>query len=244
MKINKLLIHIICFSLICLCSSVSALAVNIDETLAKMTGSFATLTDYTCILHKRELIKGAIREQKNIIYKFKKPFACYMKWTEGPEAGTETLFVQGWNDNKLLVRTRAVLGFLTLSLDPAGSLALRNNRHAITESHLGHIITLVMDNYQKALKNNELQITFLGLERIEDRNTLAYKAMFPENKGYYGHLILFNIDESLNLPVQVKVYGWQNELWEWYTYSRLAVNVGLTDIDFDRNNPAYQFKKE
>jgi hypothetical protein len=101
-----------------------------------------------------------------------------------------------------------------------------------------------MDNYQKALRNNHLQITFLGLEKIEVRNTLAYKAVFPENKGYYGHVIFFNIDEALYLPVQVKVYGWQNELWEWFIYSRLTVNTGLTDIDFDRNNPAYQFKKE
>jgi hypothetical protein len=45
--------------------------------------------------------------------------------------------------------------------------------------------------------------------------------------------------ESYDWP---RTPGGQPELIEEYTYLNLKFNVGLTDADFDRGNPAYRLK--
>ncbi len=53
---------------------------------------------------------------------------------------------------------------------------------------------------------------------------------------------------ELNVPIRYESYDWPTEkggepiLVEEYTYLNLKLNNGLTDLDFDVNNPKYQFK--
>lgn len=209
-----------------------AYAQSIDEIIEEMTHSFAKLDNYQCILHKRELIKGEIREQRNIIYKFKKPLNVHMEWTEEPDRGTEVIHQKGKNDDKLQVRKGGIWRLLDINIDPSGSLAMRNNRHTILESHLGYVISLVRSNYERAIKNNELNASFEGYEILEAKETLLLKAVFPKAKGYYGHIIYLNVDRNLYLPVQIRVYGWEGELLERYHYSGLEVDVTSSHIGF------------
>ena len=109
---------------------------------------------------------------------------------------------------------------------------MRNNRHTILESHLGYVISLVRSNYERAFENNELNASFEGYEVLEAKATLLLKAVFPKDKGYYGHIIYLNVDRDLYLPVQIRVYGWEEELLEWYHYSRLEVDVTSSHMDF------------
>ena len=57
---------------------------------------------------------------------------------------------------------------------------------------------------------------------------------------YGGRLALWNDDET-HLPLQLDVYDHDGRLFEHYEYHDLAVNVGLTDADFDPKNSAYHF---
>jgi hypothetical protein len=57
------------------------------------------------------------------------------------------------------------------------------------------------------------------------------------------------IDKQLDLPIRYASYDWPAKpgetppLFEVYTYTRLKLNVGLTDVDFDKTNPKYDFPK-
>lgn len=66
--------------------------------------------------------------------------------------------------------------------------------------------------------------------------------MFPPDQGYYGHVILVNMDQTNCLPERIRVYGWKKELLEGYEYSDLRLNVGLTDRGFDRDSSEYGFR--
>ena len=50
------------------------------------------------------------------------------------------------------------------------------------------------------------------------------------------------------MPIRYESWSWPTTadgppvLEEEYTYLRVATNVGLTDIDFDISNPAYNFR--
>lgn len=209
----------------------------IEETLNKCIAMYSTVRDYTCVFHKTERIEDTLIEEKDIIYKFMKPLSVYLRWPSGSEA----IYVEGKYDNDLKFHSGNIFGFIVFSLDPRGNLAMTDNRHSILESHIGYIIHLVEQNYNRAKSNNELKSFFEGNEVINGKETLLIKVVFPANKNYYGHIIYFNVDSALYLPEKIVVYGWDMELLEMYHFSNIHINVGLTESDFDIDNPSYDF---
>jgi hypothetical protein len=209
----------------------------IEVSLEKCITNYSTIQDYTCVFHKIEQVDNELIEEKDILYKFMKPLCCYLKWPSGSEA----IYVQGKYNDKLKFHSGNIFGFIVFSLDPRGNLAMKDNRHSILESHIGHIIDIVETNFNRAKSNKELISTFEGKEVIDGKETLLFKTVFPKSKNYYGHLIYIYIDNELYLPIKIAVYGWEMELLEMYHFSDIKINVGLSDIDFDVDNPAYGF---
>ncbi len=56
----------------------------------------------------------------------------------------------------------------------------------------------------------------------------------------YGKIIRLTIDEKRKIPLVVEVED-EIGLYERYEYYKLEVNPPLTDLDFSRKNPAYNF---
>ncbi len=56
----------------------------------------------------------------------------------------------------------------------------------------------------------------------------------------YGKVIRLTIDEKRKIPLIVEVDD-ENGVYERYEYYKLEVNPPLTDLDFSRKNPAYNF---
>jgi hypothetical protein len=210
---------------------------SIEDLLERCIANYATIDDYICIFHKIERIDDELIEEKDILYKFKKPLNFYLKFPSGGEA----IYVQGKYDNELQFHSGNIFGFIVFSLDPSGGLAMQDNRHSILDSHIGHIIGIIDSNYKRAINNDELITAVEGKEILKGSETLLFQAIFPENKDYYGHIININMDIELYLPVKIEVYGWALELLEMYHFSNLEINVGLNDMDFDVNNPEYDF---
>lgn len=218
-------------------------SMNFGSMLDKCKVNYAAVSDYTCNLHKRESIGGTLREERNIILKFKKPEHFYMKWLEGRNEVIESIYVQGKYDNKVVVHLRALFGIITISVDPRGKWALKNNRHPIMEAELGHIIKVMEKNYRRAEEEGDLNITVQGDTVLNNRKMMVVKAVFPQNKEYYGHRIYIFIDQDLFLPVKFTVYNWENEFLEEYHFDNLKLNAGLTEKDFDIKNPEYGFSQ-
>jgi hypothetical protein len=216
---------------------------GIDGTLERCALSYSNVKDYTCTLHKKELLPdGTYKEQQNILLKVRKPGSYYMKWNEAGSGDFEALYVEGRYDNKLMVHGGLVLKFFALGIDPRGSIAMKENRHAIMEADIGRILTIFKDNCLNARTDKDAVITLVKEEILDARKTWLYKATFPADRGYYGHVIYINLDQGLYLPVKITVYGWKMQLLEMYHFADLKLNAGLTDADFDKQNPAYGFK--
>jgi hypothetical protein len=68
-------------------------------------------------------------------------------------------------------------------------------------------------------------------------------------KNFLFNIARIFVDDAMNVPVRYEAYDWPKnaggapELIEAYTYVNMKFNVGLTDADFDRNNPAYHLSK-
>ncbi|MFA4920196.1 MAG: DUF1571 domain-containing protein [Thermodesulfovibrionales bacterium] len=52
---------------------------------------------------------------------------------------------------------------------------------------------------------------------------------------------MMNFDVETKLPIRVHIYDWNDTLIESYGYEATTLDAGLTEADFDPNNPAYRF---
>lgn len=214
---------------------------NLDKLIQSLEESYTRVNDYTCKFYKKVFINGEYCENDNIITKFKKPNNYYMKWTEGDKKGTEVIYAGKKYNNNLRVHPGGIISFIDLEIDPKGSIAMKENLHSIYESDIGFIISLINRNYYKAKKNSEGNTLFVKDTILDGRNMQIYKAVFPKEKDYYCHIIYVYIDINLNLPVMLIAYDKNNKMFEKYYYKDLKVNVGLKDIDFDADNPEYEY---
>jgi hypothetical protein len=58
---------------------------------------------------------------------------------------------------------------------------------------------------------------------------------------YYAGRVLLWIDDATSLPLKAEIFDHDGVLYERYEHRDLAVNVGLGPLDFDPQNPAYDF---
>jgi outer membrane lipoprotein-sorting protein len=231
-------IHILIWTILI---STQAHAFDPGQIISDAIRSYDQVRDYTCLFYKKELVQEKYIEQKNIIMKHRKPSSFYLKWTEENEKGTEVIYVQGRNDNKLKAHTGGALKWLTLNLDPGGSIAMKNNRHTVLDAHIGKIIDICDKNYTLAKQLNVGTFELCEERRIGGEPKICIKATFPDDRRFYGAIIYIYVHKEFKFPVAVEIYGWNNELLEKYEYTNVKLNVGLTDKDFDPKNKEYEF---
>jgi len=247
--LNFLILQIVLLGLLCALPPIRVVAAAdqreaLLSLLTRMEVSYARITDYTAIFQKQERVNGALLPEETILLKFQKPLNVYMKWIDDLHKENEALYVDGNNGNKLLVHHQAgPLGFLTLSVDPKGSLAMRRNRHPITEVGVGRLIHGLQRDIKTALQYGELEIIRMVEEPFHGRAAILVEAKFTPRSGrtYYTSRMVCHIDKEMLLPVGAAFYDEHDVLFERYSYSDVKLNVGLTPLDFSRENKAYRF---
>jgi outer membrane lipoprotein-sorting protein len=214
---------------------------NIEALILSIEKSYNKVNDYSCKVYKKELINGIYYEKKNIIYKFKKPYYYYMKWTEGDDAGMEAIYAGKKYNNKMRVHLGGMMSFIDVEIDPFGKDVFNENRHSIFDSDLGYIIKIFKKNFNLAKKNKIDACRLVGKKLIDNKTTYLYEAVFPKKTEFYGYIIQIYICPDLNLPIKLIVYDWDKKIIESYHFTELIINNGFDDSDFDVNNPEYDY---
>ena len=211
--------------------------------LRAMADRYERVTDYTAIFLKQEVVKGKQLPQENIFMKFQKPFNVYMGWRKGTHKGQEVLYAERKYDGKLIGHTGGFFSFITLTLDPKGSRALKGNRYPITEAGIGKIIARILKDANRANTEGVLKLTDKGIVDRSGRKTRMIVVQLPNNpkRGFSTPRCNLWIDVENGLPIRAEMYDFTGRKVESYEYQALMLNVDLMDSDFDRNNPMYRF---
>jgi outer membrane lipoprotein-sorting protein len=214
-----------------------------EDWLRQASVSLDRTESYTAVFHKQERVKGWLKTEEIVYLKFKKPFKVYMKWIEDPGKGREILYVDGWNDNRILVRDPGFLGVVIMNLRPQGPLAIKGSRHPITEAGLEHLVKMFGDNIRKGLRSKELECRRGTEGMVYGRKTQSLELVFPRDPkvGYYCYRSIISLDIEKRVPIRVQVFDWEDRLIEDYGYENLTLSAGLTEADFDPRNPKYKF---
>lgn len=208
--------------------------------------------DYSAVLVKRERFKGKLGPEQTLFVKVRhEPYSVFLHFL-APEKnkGDEAIYVEGQNDGKLLGHTTGVLGWSvgTVQLDPLGSIAMNGQNHPITHTGLAHLIGQFVEFAEKNLENPRCQVERVPGAKVGDRPATCVRIIGEEDHPKpRRHLARVFIDDATGLPIRYEKYesdltpDAKPELMEEYTWLKLKLNPGLTDLDFDRKNPGYKF---
>lgn len=214
--------------------------------LEKMEVSYANVRDYTALFHRRERIDGEWRPEEISFFKFQKPFKVYMRWLSAPSEGREALYVEGANDNKVMVHEpQGFSRFFAFLLDPGGRHILNDSRYPFTEIGIGRLIERVGRDARRAWAKGEMRLIDRGIAKVAERKVRQIEGILPQDRGagYGSYRIILGIDEENGLPIQASTYDWDNVVTGEYTYRELHLNPGLGEADFEPSNPAYGFPR-
>lgn len=236
-------------ALVCFFSGFSSPAVRAEEQLDVLAylqqakEFYKGVEDYTCTFYKQERLDGKLKKMETIFFKFQKPFKVYMKWTKDPNKGRELLFVPGKYDNKLKVHLGGLIDIIlpSITISPDSPHVLKNTRHSITSAGMGNMINSLIDQFELARQQGDLQVVSHGTEKVDGVECLKIERILPKDKGYYCHRLMLFLDKRNFTPAKVMIYDWDNQLIENYSIADVKWNVGLTDEDFDSKNKEYAF---
>ena len=203
-----------------------------DETLIDLTGTF----------FKQERIKGKLGKEEAMIIKCRtSPFAVYMKYVKG-DKDREVLYAEGKYDNKIQAHPGGAMGALfQVQIKPDSDLAKKGNLRPITMAGMVNMLHTVVPQFELAKANDDLKTAYLGQMDVGGRKAYAIKRILPQKKEYPCHELVFFVDVEALVPVGADSYGWDGQLESSYRYTDFKINPGLSDLEFDKANKAYNF---
>jgi hypothetical protein len=221
------------------------------------------LQDFTCVLAKRERINGRLGGYEYLATKVRRerkrdervaaPFSVYIQYLAPSKIrGRKVLYVDGRNENKIVVRNGGKrFRNVTVKISPDSDAALRESRYPITQLGLTNVVSRLIERAQDDMRSDptgaNTEVTFFRGAKIDDRPCTHIRVVHPrEAPGIDFHLANIYVDDKLKVPLRVEGYAWpktpgdEPRLLEEYTYTRLKLNVGLSDVDFslDRLAPS------
>jgi hypothetical protein len=214
--------------------------------------------DYTTIMTKRCRVNGRLSDYQQAFVKIRSrrrendrlaPMSVYMVFRY-PNAirGREVIWIEGQNGGKMVAHDVGIKGLIRVSLDPNGAIAMRGQRYPITEIGLENLVQKMIEKGNQDRQHGECHVTRFDTAKVGDRPCSVFRIEHPVERphfDFYRAEVFF--DSELKMPIRYASWSWPTEsggkplLEEEYTYTNLQVNVGLTDVDFNPDNPDYNF---
>lgn len=209
---------------------------------------YADVRDYRCRLIKQERIDGKLRDVEEVDVLFRHaPHSVFMTWVRNADQVRRALFV---DDGKLVndkgekmakVEPNGAIIRLFIKeveMEIHGPRAREASRRTIDEFGFGATLALLERYNTIGRERGVLDMRFEGEGTIDGRPTyvvvrrLPYdgpKSLYPDAK------LVLHIDQEYLLPTGIFSYADAEgrELLGSYMFTRVQLNAGLTDADFE-----------
>jgi hypothetical protein len=221
---------------------------RLKDHLRSAQATAASLPGYTAILEMQEEVDGTLRPVDRIEFKIRRePFSVYMRWND---SGQEVLYVDGENDNRLLVKPTNGLATLrrVWRLEPDSRVAKQNCRYPITDAGIENLVRRIQAFYSQRHDWSALAVCEVSESTLAGRPVTVFEVTFTDKDAvpeYCRSRICF--DKQSNLLTALDNYGWSSDgeprLIEHYVYEQIGELPVPADREFTESNPAYQFSQ-
>ena len=220
--------------------------------LEKGLHKLETVPDYSANFTKQERLEGVLSEPMVMRVRIRQePFSVHLKWLEGGDVGREVVYVDGENEDRMLVKFGGLEGRMlpTLKLSPHGDRAMAEARYPITEMGIQKLIERILEfRYQDLKLSRGVACEMHVQQQIDHQDCYCFEINY-ENQDIspkFRKSFIYISQESA-LPVCVRNYGWplsdsrnltgsrldEATLLECYRYSNIAWGKPGSVTDFE-----------
>jgi len=223
--------------------------------------SQANIRDYTATIIKQDRKpNGELGQEEMMFVKIrnrklddegnvKVPFAVYIKYLMPKAiAGREVIWEENANDGRLIAHEPGILNLFRFPLHPEGAIAMRGQRYPIYEIGLENLASQLIKRGEKEMADPDCDVQFIKGATIGDRACTVIQVSHKDEKPEHDfQKALIFIDDERQILLRYAAYLWpakdgkESPIDEEYTYKDVKLNVGLTEADFDPNNPEYNY---
>lgn len=166
---NKSLIgKVLFFSLLLsLTSFHSKEEIAVRQLTVRMSSSIENIKSLRFKLKKKERVKGKILSGEQDVKFNRNPKKIYTRIIS-PNEGAEVLFLEGKNNNHAYINPNS-FPFITLSLDPYGSIMRKNNHHTVHEVGFDYINSIIEYIAKESGANFEKYFIYQGDTTFNNR---------------------------------------------------------------------------
>jgi len=210
--------------------------------------ALAAVKDYEALFSKRELIGRRTHTTTMQLKLREEPFSVYLQYIS-PHQGREVIYVAGRNNGQLLAHEtglKAIAG--TVSLAPDSEDAMDGNRYPVTMIGMRNLLEQVIAQWELEAQYGESEVKYYPDAKLGETACRVIETSHPQpRKQFKFQKTMLFLDGQTSFPVRVEQHAFptggreKSTLVEEYTYTKIRVNVGLTDRDFDHTNPNYAF---
>jgi len=161
-----------------------------------------------------------------------------MHWVRGAKRAASVLYVEGENEDKMLVRPTGLAGaFVKVAArDPEGDEARQAGRYTIKQFGLNKTLQRTLTDWKAIRDKGALKVAYLGVRKVREVGdrpcyTLRRTAVEPEKDGLSE--VTVYIDKETWLQVGTVLKGAENKLLGEYLFR---------DIHFDAKFKPNQFE--
>ena len=219
----------------------------------------ANIDDYTALFVKRYRVDGELTDRQFAKLKVRNrklrdgnivtPMSVYLDFLKPASVkGREVVWVENQNEGKLIAHDVGIRNIMNVHLDPNGYIAMRGQRHPITEIGIENLVRKLIQTASRDRKLGDCRVQIKEKTMVGKRSCTMLQVIHPEKHDHFDFFCArMFFDESLNMPILYDSWSWPTEpdgkpvLEEEYSYLDVKVNVGLTDRDFSIDNPEYRF---
>jgi hypothetical protein len=173
------------------------------------------------------------------------PYSVYVRYLAPKRVrGREVLYIDGWNDGKLRARKGGSrFSYVQVNVEPTSDAALRESLHPITDigisSVLRRLVERIEDDIAADPNGENTEVKFFRDAKVGGRQCTHVRVRHPQRQSGLGFFLAnVFVDDQLHVPIRIDGYDWPDspseepDLLEEYTFTKLRLNVGLSDADF------------
>lgn len=151
--------------------------ITTEQLISRLSAAIDNLHFLRCTVKAQERIGGKINQARSIMKLSFKPLRVYIK----NKKGIEVLWVTGQNGGDAWVYP-ASFPYITLSLDPNGSLMRRNQHHTALQAGFGTIAELLHTTGLRQDNTFSRSFRYTGDSTLQGRPCYVLRSDFPQFK--------------------------------------------------------------
>ncbi|SNR57686.1 MULTISPECIES: DUF1571 domain-containing protein [Hymenobacter] len=146
-----------------------------DQVISRLSGAIENLKSLRCNVRAQERIAGSYQQARTTMKMSFKPYKVYLR----NQKGIEVLWVTGQNNGDAWVYPNS-FPYVTLSLDPKGSIMRKSQHHSVLDAGYGTIAEMLHGSEQRLDHSFEKNFRYTGDTILAGRAAYVLRTDYPQ----------------------------------------------------------------